>query len=415
MDSTARTPPHATVLDRRLLAASWRSWTSNDLDRVGPLWLQWVWTLLFSAVLAVFFTLLGAVSYAGERAWRWESLGYWALWYGKNFVVCITIASLIHLLFDLGGALLGGPPRIRRLKPWQRSLFFAGVPMLGVVLGWPLGVWLSGSAELMPKVLASPGALTGTVTLALAISLALHFLFAARTREIEAERRATEAQLRLLQAQIEPHFLFNTLANVHALVDVAPAQAKAMLGAFTDYLRASLGTLRADLVPLSDELALAEAYLRVQQLRMEDRLHWTIDAEPAARSALLPPLLLQPLVENAVVHGLEPSVNGGTVRLLARVQGGQLRVEVHDDGLGLHTPRRAGGRSTGNGLALKNLRDRLQTRYGAGATLQAEAAHPGTRACITLPLETAEPTAAGRAGRSESTPPSPISTADPAP
>lgn len=381
----------AARIDRRLLAESWRSWTSNDLERVGPRWLQWVWTLLFSATLAVFFTLIGAVSYGGESAWRWESWPYWALWYGKNFVVCITIASLIHLMFDALGALLGGPPRIRRLKPWQRSVFFAGVPMLGVVLGWPLGIWLSGSADLMPRIFGSPAVLTSTITLALGISLALHFFFAARTREIEAERRATESQLRLLQAQIEPHFLFNTLANVHALVDVAPEQAKQMLGAFTDYLRASLGTLRRDLVPLADELALAEAYLRVQQVRMEDRLQWQVEADANARSALLPPLLLQPLVENAVVHGLEPSVNGGTVRLLARVQGQQLLLEVRDDGRGLNAPRRAGTRPGGNGLAMQNLRERLQTRYGASATLQAEDTQPGTLARITLPLELPEP------------------------
>jgi sensor histidine kinase YesM len=233
--------------------------------------------------------------------------------------------------------------------------------------------------------------LTGTITLALGISLALHLFFAARTREIEAERRATDAQLRLLQAQIEPHFLFNTLANVHALVDVAPDQAKQMLGAFTDYLRASLGTLRRDLVPLADELALAEAYLRVQQVRMEDRLQWQIDADAMARSALLPPLLLQPLVENAVIHGLEPSVNGGTVRLLARVQGQQLLLEVRDDGRGLHAPRRAGSKPAGNGLAMQNLRDRLQTRYGAAATLHAEDTQPGTLARITLPFDVLEP------------------------
>ena len=201
-----------------------------------------------------------------------------------------------------------------------------------------------------------------------------------------AEKRATEAQLRLLQAQIEPHFLFNTLANVVALIDHEPAKARQMLGAFTDYLRASLTGLRRDVGPLADELALAEAYLRVQQSRMEERLRFVIEADENVRAALLPPLLLQPLVENAVQHGLEPTLDGGTVRVQARAEGGELVIEVHDDGRGLHAPpRKAAGQRRGAG----------QHPRTAGATLRqrppawrSSAADPGTVARLRLPLET---------------------------
>jgi len=115
-------------------------------------------------------------------------------------------------------------------------------------------------------------------------------------------------------------------------------------------------------------------------------LQFSIDADEAARRQPLPPLLLQPLVENAVVHGLEPSIEGGTVRVSARVDGQHLVLEVQDDGRGLDAPARQGARA-GAGMALSNIRERLLTRYGNAATLEVLAAHPGTLARITLPIE----------------------------
>jgi len=375
-------------LNRSLLADSWRSWTANDLQRVGPGWLQWLWTVAFSAVLAVFFTVLGA-ALSGGRLFRMDALADWLLWYGRNFVVCFVIAALIHLMFDGARLLLGGPQRIRRLKPWQRSLFFAGVPMLGVAVGWPIGLWASGSAHVVPYVLRNPVALTMTVTLAMGVSLALHVYFAARTRQIEAEKRATEAQLRLLQGQIEPHFLFNTLAGVLSLIDHDPAKAKQMLHDFTEVLRSSLTALRSDTSPLAHELDLAESYLRLLGARMEDRLRWQIDADETARAVPVPPLLLQPLIENAIQHGLEPQVEGGTVTVSARLQGRELVLEVHDDGRGPDAPPRPGARK-GQGMALANIRGRLLSRYGQSASLDVRAASPGTRAIIRLPTEAAD-------------------------
>ncbi len=372
-------------INRHLLHASRQAWISNEHGRGGgPWWLPWVWTLCFSLLLAVPFTVLGFWAYgSGEGAWRnWSG---WATWYGKNLVVTLTVSVVIHLLFDLGRKLLATPERLAGWRPWQRSTYFAGVPMLGVVLGWPLGLTLAG-ANLMDWVGTPEGTNTivGTVLASLTITLLMHTYFASRQRELVAERRATEAQLRLLQAQIEPHFLFNTLANVQSLMDHDPPKARQMLSSFTDYLRATLGTLRSETSTVGHELDLAQSYLQLLQGRMEDRLRFSIDSDAAARSFPLPSLLLQPLVENAVMHGLEPSVDGGCVQVQARVQGNRLVLTVQDDGRGLHAAKRPGSR--GNGLALSNIRERLQTRYGSEARLELTATQPGTRATLTLPL-----------------------------
>ena len=378
-------------IDRQLLAASWQSWVSNDnRHRAGPWWLQWLWTLLFCVGLAVPFTVLGFFAFArGEGAWR--NLGGWAYWYGRNLIVCLSIGAVIHLLFDISRRWLATPERVGRWKPWQRTVFFSGTPMLGVALGWPLGVRLAGS-DVTVWISSREGnnILVGTMLISIMITFLFHHFFSAKTRQIQAERRATESQLRLLQAQIEPHFLFNTLANVQSLMDHDLPKARQMLASFTDYMRASLTTLRGDHSEVAHELALAQSYLQLLQSRMEDRLAFTITADDAARRQPLPPLLLQPLVENAVVHGLEPSIPGGTVRVSAQVHGSQLVLEVQDDGCGLAAPARRSSRP-GAGLALANIRQRLLARYGSAASLELSAANPGTLARITLPLQATQP------------------------
>ena len=378
-------------IDKPLLAASWDAWMrNNDPGTAGSRWLQWMWTLVFSAVLAVFFTVLGFFAFAsGSGAWR--NLPGWVEWYGRNLVVCLVVAGLIHVMFDLLRTWWATPSRINGWRQWQRSLFFAGVPLLGVLVGWPIGIYLAGG-NLVRWLQSENGMnlIVGTILITLMLSTLLHYFFAAKTQRLDAERRATETQLRLLQAQIEPHFLFNTLANVQSLMDHDPAKARQMLASFTDYLRASLGTLRAENSAVAQELDLAQSYLQLLQGRMEDRLRFEIDADDEARRQPLPPLLLQPLVENAVVHGLEPSIDGGTVRVSARVRGQRLVLEVQDDGRGLDAPARPGARR-GNGLALGNIRERLKARYGAGASLDVQATHPGTLARITVPLQAATP------------------------
>jgi sensor histidine kinase YesM len=196
--------------------------------------------------------------------------------------------------------------------------------------------------------------------------------------------QAAEAQLRLLQAQMEPHFLFNTLANVQSLIDYDAARAKQMLEAFTDYLRASLGQLRRAESTVEEELEMASSYLQLLQIRMEERLAFRIEADDAVRAAHLPTLLLQPLVENAIRHGLEPKLEGGIVHIAARLQDGMLALSVEDNGLGDSTPKVRGKPSSG--MALANLRQRLQTRYAGHASLELRLDGQGARAELLIPL-----------------------------
>jgi hypothetical protein len=181
-----------------------------------------------------------------------------------------------------------------------------------------------------------------------------------------AGRLVAEARLRALQAQIEPHFLYNTLANVVSLIDGQPAKARRMLERFIDYLRASLSASRSEHATLGSECDLAGAYLEVLGVRMEQRLRWRIDITPAERALPMAPMLLQPLVENAIMHGIEPKLEGGEIVLRARLDGATLVIEVCDSGLGL----RAGAPRPGGGVGLSNLRERLRQLYGSAAQLQ---------------------------------------------
>ncbi len=386
--SPTRTPHGWTLRD------SWHSWISNDMERVGPGWLMWVWTTLFSATLAVVFTVLGYLAFASKLEGS-GTLGAWAYWYGKNFVVCFTIAALIHLMYEIGAKLLGGPPALRKLKDWQRSVFFAGIPLLGVAIGWPIGMALSGSSDILARMLGNATGIAIVTGTGLGTSLLIHIYAAAKSKQLDAEKRATESQLRLLQGQIEPHFLFNTLAGVISLIDTDAPRAKHTLMAFTEYLRSSLGTLRRDDSTLGQELELARHYLQLLQARLEDRLQFEIDADAGLLAQPLPPLLLQPLIENAVMHGIEPSLDGGVVTVKAQVVDGQLELTVRDTGVGLDAaarrPARQGSRGQGNGIALNNIRERLMARYGNSAGLLIEPAEPGTRASIHLPLDLPAP------------------------
>jgi sensor histidine kinase YesM len=197
---------------------------------------------------------------------------------------------------------------------------------------------------------------------------------------------------------MEPHFLFNTLANVISLIDADAPRAKHMLEALTDYLRASLSGLRHDDSTLAVELDLAGRYLELMRTRMGERLRFEIDAEDSLRDAVLMPLVLQPLIENAVKHGLEPQVDGGAVRIQAAriaVDGrDSLRICIEDDGAGLAAAaerprRRVAGGADGNGIALANLRERLLARFGSDAQLTLSDLDDGggTRACLVLPWQ----------------------------
>ena len=196
----------------------------------------------------------------------------------------------------------------------------------------------------------------------------------------------SDLRLGALQAQVEPHFLFNTLASVRALVRQDPLQAEQTLDALVDYLRATIPRLRnggnggaALESTLGQQLDLCASYLEVMRLRMGGRLAYRVDADPALRGRGYPPLLLITLVENAIKHGIEPKRGGGEVVVLARIADGMLDVEVRDDGIGLRP-------GIGGGVGLENVREQLRARYGDRATLRLQgAADGGTIAAIRIP------------------------------
>ena len=198
--------------------------------------------------------------------------------------------------------------------------------------------------------------------------------------------RAVEAELKLLQAQVEPHFLFNTLASVQYLIETDPKQANVLLSHLVGYLRAALPQLRARSSTLGREIALAEAYLNILRMRIGPRLAFTIDVPEGLRGHLFPPNLLISLVENAIKHGIEPSADGGSVKLSAEQRADTIVVTVTDSGRGLVPDRGA----SGEGVGLSNLRERLAALYGTRARFTLEPAPPrGMRATLTLPLEAA--------------------------
>lgn len=361
------------------LAASWRSWVDNDPEPSGSAWLQWLWTTVFAAGIALVFTLIGFAASSGARPGLWLDGDLWLKWYRVNFFVSFTIAALIHVMFLVAMAWVGAA-RIRAFTDGQKAFFFSAIPIAGVLIGWPTAVWVV-SQQGIGWIRLSAATVGSSVVIGGLISFVIYLVFSARAQRALAEKRAAEAQLRLLQAQMEPHFLFNTLASVLTLIDAEPQRAKQMLESFTDYLRATLANLRQTEGSLSTELDLAEAYLRLMQLRMEDRLQFRIEADDDACGVDLPPLLLQPLVENAIHHGLEPSLAGGTVTVHAQRVGPELRLTVTDDGVGPDAPQRR----PGNGIALANIRQRLKATYGDAASLTVEPRNPGTRATLRLP------------------------------
>ncbi|MFO1270068.1 MAG: histidine kinase [Rubrivivax sp.] len=218
-----------------------------------------------------------------------------------------------------------------------------------------------------------------------------HLAREAATRA-EAQRLAVEAQLRLLRTQLEPHMLFNTLANLRGLVREDAERAETMIDRLITYLRGTLAASDADSVTLSREFAQLRAYLEIMALRMGPRLSWRLELPAELEATPVPPMLLQPLVENAIRHGLEPKVGPGHIEVVARATEAGIEVRVDDDGLGLPahdagpTPAASTERPEVSSYGLRHVRERLQAVYGSGARLQLERRQPaGVRSIVFLP------------------------------
>ena len=339
----------------------WRPGTARDL----------LYTFIWNCGLGAIFWGIGSMFRPG-------SLGLNGLL--ANLLVANTIGYTLHGMFFLTGK--------AGLDRWARSrggpvtaAYYTGISMVGVVIGFAIFAAIFNPAALnwllRPRwvaTMALSGAIISTIIAAIFFARerearALAALEGERVRIERAEREAALANLRALQAQIEPHFLFNTLANVASLVDADPAQAKRMLDSFNRFLRSSLGATRMDRTTLGAEAQLIAAFLDVLQVRMGERLRYRVDIAPELATFELPPMLLQPVVENAIRHGLEPKVEGGEVVVRAWRQDGDVRIEVRDTGVGFAP-------TTRGGLGLTNLRDRLRLLYGERAGLDIQEAVP---------------------------------------
>lgn len=210
----------------------------------------------------------------------------------------------------------------------------------------------------------------------------------ARADTEQLERTVLEARMEALQAQIEPHFLFNTLASIDQLIQIDPPRASKMQQSLIRYLRSAMPQMREGGRPtLGQQVELSRAFLEIMQVRMESRLVPSVTVPDGLRSAIFPSMMLQTLVENAIKHGLEPKAEGGALDIQAEVRDGALEVSVNDTGLGF-APKGAGG------VGLANIRERLKVLYGGRAELIIMVPlQGGTRATIRVPYEVAPQTA----------------------
>ncbi|WP_395684893.1 sensor histidine kinase [Caenimonas koreensis] len=201
------------------------------------------------------------------------------------------------------------------------------------------------------------------------------------------ERQLVQAKLQVLQAQVEPHFLFNTLAAVDYLIETEPPRASKMQKALITYLRGALPQLRQESSTVGREMRLIRSYLELLKMRMEDRLEVEYAVPESLESAEFPPMMLQSLVENAIKHGIEPKPEGGKIRVAASVQNAQLSVEVSDTGVGVPDGDLLDGPTSGTGVGLQNIRDRLAMLYpGKSRLMLISDPAKGTVLKITIPF-----------------------------
>lgn len=307
--------------------------------------------------------------------------------YEIPLVYSLAIGSSIWILIDFGRNLLASSSR----SGWPQGHGAWLLPLASVVVGYLAGTaagdaWFGWSSWSGIGLQTLP---TSLLITALAGSAASYYFFSRNqssylaARMAEASEQATQARLKMLETQLEPHMLFNTLANLQALIDTDPARAHVMLDHLIAYLRATLGASRASTHSLQAEFDRLRDYLELMAIRMGTRLSFALQLPPALANQPVPTLLLQPLVENAIRHGLEPKVQGGRVTVRALRSDGALTLEVADTGVGLTQSD-----SAQEGFGLAQVRERLATRYGdaAGLTI-APMADGGLMVRIQLPWQ----------------------------
>ncbi len=320
-------------------------------------------------------------------AWRDHALASWIRVLAVDFLLLAVAAlgALCVLALAFRFAPRGGG--------WRVAALAAAVPLAAVAalvahegIGWLAGAVPAGELRAWREWLV--GALCEYVAIVAATTIGVECLrradrdaarvHAAELERIALARQAEDARVRLLRAQIEPHFLFNTLANVRWLARTDAAAARAMLDDLRVYFDAALPRLATDAVDLGSELALIDAYLGLHKVRMGERLTFDVAADPGLEHLRLPPVMLLTLVENAIKHGIAPAERGGHITVRARAEDDWLVVDVRDTGRGFA--------SAGAGDGLANLRARLATEFGAAGRLELAHNTPsGVVASLILP------------------------------
>nr|WP_311731953.1 histidine kinase [Variovorax paradoxus] len=346
-----------------------RSFTPENLKDVARHGLT---TAVFCCVIAV------ALAASGRGGWV------------SQLIYSLSIGMTSWLVIDIGRLLMAG----RSDKRWPM-----GLPGILLVLGGAAIGFLGGNAigdawtgkPMLEFRTFGPDKFASTLMITLVATIAICYYYYSRgkAKYLEgqialAERDATDARLKLIETQLEPHMLFNTLANLRALITTDPQRAVAMLDRLNSYLRVTLSGSRSLAHPLAAEFQRLGDYLELMSVRMGARLAYRLDLPDDLRELPVPPLLLQPLVENAIRHGLEPQVQGGEITVGARREGLRLLIDVCDTGVGIDKARAP---SEDGGFGLAQVRERLATVYGPQGSLSLSALPTGgTCATITLPL-----------------------------
>jgi len=333
--------------------------------------------LSFGVQLLIVFLVLTQVSF---MPWFEANVPY-----ETKFIISLCIGGMMFLCVLALNFIVNFSKLLPNLLLF--SLLLAIAVIAGSLVGAYIGVELSGIRRLFPEnvqnsiltKLISWGIYLGSAVclffiLHRKISIADETIWKEKLKRLEYNKQLAEAQLRILQAQIEPHFLFNSLANILSLIDIDADSSKRMLESFIKYLRMTLDKSREQVTSLNDEVDMITAYLNIFKLRMGDRLNFDIRLSEEAI------MLLQPLVENAMRHGLEPIEDGGEIRIYDQIGEASLSIIVEDTGTGLN----CGGDS--NGFGLKNVNERLNTLFGSKGHLNIESNHPrGVKATVTIP------------------------------
>ncbi len=314
--------------------------------------------------------------------------------YEVPLIYSLCIGSACWALIDIGRFLFDPDPE----TGWPRGRGKVVLVVLGIVGGNVIGTfaadtwfgWSSWQQSLAQQ------RLSWLLSLLAGVVIVFYFNARGRSQRLQrqmrqAEQQTAEARLKLLQTQLEPHMLFNTLANLRVLIASDPARAQHMLDHLIDYLRATLGASRASTHALQTEFERIKDYLELMAVRMGPRLAYTLELPPELVNHPVPTLLLQPLVENSIRHGLEPKVEGGSVRVSARRQGDWLLLEVSDTGVGMQSALDT-VRAPAGGFGVAQVRERLATAYGTRSAIESIVPPTGgTSTIIRLPYEIPHP------------------------